>query len=246
MRTTWKPFSKKTNLTFLLALIILLSFNVCLAMGEELEPKNTSNICGNYKYKNIKVSNSADINDYMHKNPEIKQLPIYGFFGSFDKDYEDFYLREVERKLLIFYDSKNPIFSLTGIQVDFHCEDITSNGKLEVIAKINPRGGNASHYEYIISPDKSFKPLQIFTNRFGQDILDLDGDGVKEVVGVYSNGFWWEFAGCGACQRPVRRVLCKQGDRFKDCTTNFKELLQEDWDSDKAAINHGGTFFACS
>ena len=223
-------------LRFSLSLIILLSFNVCVVIGEELESKNQSNICGNYNFKEVKVSNSSEINEYMHSNPEIKQLPIYGFFGSFDKDYEDAFFRRIKRKLIVFYDGQNPLFSLTGVYVDFSCEDITNNGKLEILAQTNPRGGNASQYEYIISPENSFKTLEIFTSRFGQEILDLNGDGVKEIVGLYSNGNWFQFAGCASCQEPVRRVLCNQGERFKDCTANFTELLQQDWDSDKTRL----------
>ena len=195
----------------------------------KVSEKGLKNICGDYWSQDVKVSNSSDILQYMRSHPKLKELPSYGFDGDFEKDYEDVYFRNINRKLLIVYDNRKPLFTLTGVYVDTSCEDITNDGKFELIAKINPRGGNASQIEYIISLDKSFKSLEVFTNRFGQEIRDLNGDGIKEIVGVYGDREWSEFAPCMACQKPTRKILCFEGKRYVDCTTKFTELLQKDW-----------------
>ena len=195
----------------------------------KVSEKGLKNICGDYWSQDVKVSNSSDILQYMRSHPKLKELPSYGYDGDFEKDYEDAYFRNINRKLLIVYDNRKPLFTLTGVYVDTSCEDITNDGKFELIAKINPRGGNASQIEYIISLDKSFKSLEVFTNRFGQEIRDLNGDGIKEIVGVYGDRVWSEFAPCMACQRPTRKILCFTGKQYVDCTTKFTELLQKDW-----------------
>ena len=197
--------------------------------NSKVSEKGLKNICGDYWSQDVKVSNSSDILQYMRSHPKLKELPSYGYDGDFEKDYEDVYFRNINRKLLIVYDNRKPLFTLTGVYVDTYCEDITNDGKFELIAKINPRGGNASQIEYIISLDKSFKSLEVFTNRFGQEIRDLNGDGIKEIVGVYGDRVWSEFAPCMACQRPTRKILCFEGKRYVDCTTKFTELLQKDW-----------------
>ena len=195
----------------------------------KVSEKGLKNICGDYWSQDVKVSNSSDILQYMRSHPKLKELPSYGFDGDFEKDYEDVYLRNINRKLLIVYDNRKPLFTLTGVYVDTYCKDITNDGKFELIAKINPKGGNTSQIEYMISLDKSFKSLEVFTNRFGQEIRDLNGDGIKEIVGVYGDRVWSEFAPCMACQRPTRKILCFESKRYVDCTTKFTELLQKDW-----------------
>ena len=119
--------------------------------NSKVSEKGLKNICGDYWSQDVKVSNSSDILQYMRSHPKLKELPSYGFDGDFEKDYEDVYLRNINRKLLIVYDNRKPLFTLTGVYVDTSCEDITNDGKFELIAKINPRGGNASQIEYIIS-----------------------------------------------------------------------------------------------
>ena len=195
----------------------------------KVSEKGLKNICGDYWSQDVKVSNSSDILQYMRSHPKLKELPSYGYDGDFEKDYEDVYFRNINRKLLIISDNRKPLFTLTGVYVDTSCEDITNDGKFELIAKINPRGGNASQIEYIISLDQSFKSLEVFANRFGQEIRDLNGDGIKEIVGVYGDRVWSEFAPCMACQRPTRKILCFKGKQYVDCTTEFTELLQKDW-----------------
>ena len=115
--------------------------------NSKVSKKGLKNICGDYWSQDVKVSNSSDILQYMRSHPKLKELPSYGYDGDFEKDYEDVYFRNINRKLLIVYDNRKPLFTLTGVYVDTSCEDITNDGKFELIAKINPRGGNASQIE---------------------------------------------------------------------------------------------------
>jgi hypothetical protein len=179
-------------------------------------------LCDQYRKQRVEITSPEEMSNYIEKNPVLEKIPAYG--------------EEGQKELLVVFNESWPLVAFKGFSINIKCEDITSDGNPELIATINTRGGNASEEVFIFSPDDLKILLAVDTNRFGQEILDLNGDGVKEVKGWYGDREWHEFATCAGCQMPPRKIFCFEGVQYTDCTTKFPKLLWIDFIDSKKRL----------